>query len=256
MALLCIFAGAVPVQAQAYETKGEYRIHTLAQKKWLTAPEDGENYTNVYKIKVPSDGYIKVSVNSDKVTGRHANRVPAMLFTSYKVNADNAMDDYHVANFQPGTHFLALKKGTYYFYPGADNLKFKWEHHAVSHGSNYCMAKAETLASGKNRKVSFAYGYEFAKWYKVNLAKKQKIRLYARRLESKARYGRVYGPGIQAIIVNKYGKKIKTTEIDTNTQITGLLAKGTYYICLTRLRPDGKDEYYGDRLISLTMKKQ
>lgn len=116
---------------------------------------------------MPSDGYIKVTVNIDKVTSRHPNRAAAMLFTSYKVDADNAMDDYYIAGFYEGGHYLALKKGTYYFYANTDHLKFKWDLRTKSHGDNYCMSKAKTVTSGKEYRACFAYGYEYPKWFKI-----------------------------------------------------------------------------------------
>ena len=57
-------------------------------------------------------------------------------------------------------------------------------------------------------------------------------------------------------IVNKYGVRIRTTQLNSQQVITGTLPKGTYYICLSRSIPRDKDEYYGDRLISMTIKKQ
>ena len=254
--VLCMIAGFIPVNAQAYEKKGRYRIHTLSQKKWITAQEYNEKYLNIYKIKVPSDGYIKVTVNSDKCTGKHSSRVPAMLYTSYDIRSDHALDKYHIANFVPGKHYVALKKGTYYFYPGASKLKFKWEHHAVSHGSNSRMSRAKKLTSGKNKRVCFAYGHEYTKWYKIKLTKKKKIQVFARRMESKSRYGRIFGPGFEAMVVNSKGKKINTTKLNENMQITGLLPKGTYYISLKRFTSGGRVQYYGDRLISLTVSRK
>ena len=256
LAILCLFAGIVPVQAQAYEKKGIYKIHSMREDKWITSPkDDSDDYYHVYKFKIYSDGYIKVKVNIDKVTGRHVNRSCARLFTTYKIGEDNA-PDYYIASFYEGENYIAIKKGTYYFYPNAALLKFKYEHHSVSHGHNYCMEKAQKLTSGKNRREVFAYGYEFAKWYKITLSKPQKIEAYAERMESTSRYGRIYGPDISLMIVNKNGVPVKTTNLDYYTQITGILPKGTYYICVQRDRPAEKEEYYGSRLISLTVKRK
>lgn len=255
LAVLCIIAGFVPVQAQAYVKKGDYKIHTLSEDKWVTAPEDDEKYTNVYKIKVPSDGYIKVKVNIDKVKSRHPNRACARLFTTYKVNAEDA-PDYFIAGFYEGENCVALKKGTYYFCPIATSLKFKWEHHSKSHGSNYCMSKAKKVTSGNKYTACFQYGYEYPKWFKITLSKKQKIQVTAKRMESSSRYGRIGGPGFDVLIVNNKGIPVSITNDGYETKLTGLLAKGTYYICIQRRIPADQDEYYGDRLISLTVNKK
>ena len=49
LAVLCMIAGFIPVNAQAYEKKGHYRIYNLAQSKWVSNPDNGKNITNVYK---------------------------------------------------------------------------------------------------------------------------------------------------------------------------------------------------------------
>ena len=107
LAILCLFAGLVPVQAQAYEKKGQYKIHSLSEDKWVTSPQD-DDYYHVYKIKIPSDGYISVKVNIDKVTTRHPNRSCARLFTTYKVGEDNS-PDYFIAGFYEGENYMAIK---------------------------------------------------------------------------------------------------------------------------------------------------
>ena len=257
LAVLCIIAGLAPMKAQAYEKKGEYRIHSMSEGRWTTNPEEDPDYYNVYKFKISSDGYIKVKVNNDKVTSRRPARACVRLFKSYKVGADNAEDDYYIASFYTGEHYMAIKAGTYYFFATADYLKFKYEHTSVSHGSNYCMHKAKKVTSGKNYREVFAYGCEYTKWYKITLTKKQKIKTFAKRMESTSSgHGKIYGPGITQYILNSKGLKVKTTQLNAHQLITGTLPKGTYYICLSRKIPTEEDEYYGDRLISLTVKKQ
>ena len=254
LAVLCIIAGLVPMKAQAYEKKGEYKIHSISEGKWVTTSDD-DDYTNVYKFKIPSDGYIKVKVNSDKCTGRFHTKACAVIFTTYKVNSETR-EEYVIGSFLNGENYVAVKAGTYYFYSTHDNLKFKYEHTSVSHGSNYCMQKAKSLTSGKNYREVFAYGYEYTKWYKITLHKRQKIKTFARRMESQAPYGEIEGPGISLYLVNQYGVRIKTTTLNARQVITGTLPKGTYYICLTRKIPRSMNEYRGDRLISMTIKKQ
>ena len=123
-------------------------------------------------------------------------------------------------------------------------------------GSNDRMSRAETMTSGKTKRVYFAYGHEFKKWYKITLTKKQKIQVYARRMERKAYYAHVFGPGFQTTIVNSKGEKINTSKLTDFSQLTGLLPKDTYYICLKRLTPKTRREGYGDRLIHLNVTRK
>lgn len=256
LAILCIIAGLAPMKAQAYEKKGDYRIHSMSENSWKTIPDDDTDYYDVYRFKINSDGYIKVKVNNDNVTTRRPSRAAVRLYSTYKVGADNS-EDYFIASFYSGEHYLAIKAGTYYFYASADLLKFKYQHTEVSHGSNYCMHQAKKVSSGKNMREVFAYGREYTKWYKITLTKKQKIKTFVKRMEcTSSGHGKVYGPGIDHYIVNSKGLKVKTTKLNAHQLITGKLPKGTYYICVTRNIPTDEDEYYGDRLISLTVKKQ
>ena len=262
LAVLCMIAGFIPVNAQAYEKKGHYRIYNLAQSKWVSNPDNGKNITNVYKIRVPSDGYIKVSVttkyikNKSKALKRRFSKIPVMLYTWYNVDSDFAIDKYFIADFLSGESYMALKKGTYYFRPSCYGLRFKWEHAAVNPGSNDRMSRAETMTSGKTKRVYFAYSHEFTKWYKITLTKKHKIQVFARRMERRASYANVFGPGFQITVVNSKGKKINTTKSSEYTQLTRLLPKGTYYICLKRLTPKTRREGYGDRLIHLNVTRK
>jgi hypothetical protein len=85
--VLCMIAGFIPVNAQAYEKKGHYRIYNLAQSKWIEDPDNGNNIANVFKIRVPSDGYIKVSVSTKYIKSksraliRRFYKIPVALYT-------------------------------------------------------------------------------------------------------------------------------------------------------------------------------
>ena len=105
LAVLCMIAGFIPVNAQAYEKKGHYRIYNLAQSKWIKDPKTEGNITNVYRIRVPSDGYIKVSlmtkyINTKNVAIRRSfYKIPVGLYTWYNVHSDFAEDKYFVEDF-------------------------------------------------------------------------------------------------------------------------------------------------------------
>ena len=118
------------------------------------------------------------------------------------------------------------------------------------------MEKAKKLTSGKNMREVFAYGYEFTKWYKITLSKPQKIKTFVRTMESTSRYGRIYGPEVELSVIYKNGVKVKTTDLNYYSKITGTLPKGTYYICVKRNIPADDSEYYGGRLISLTVSRK
>lgn len=262
LVVLCMFIGFIPVNAQAYEKKGHYRIYNLAQNKWVTEQDNGKSITNVYRIRVPSDGYIKVSVTTkyikdkSKAIQRLSYKIPVRLYTWYNVDSDIADEKYYIGKFTSGESYVALKKGTYYFDPGMVGLRFRWEYAAVSGGSNDRMSRAVTMTSGKTKRVYFAYGHEFTKWYKITLTKKQKIQVYTRRMERDASWALIFGPGFQTTVVNSNGKKINTSKLTEFSQITGLLPKGTYYITLKRLTPKTRREGYGDRLIHLNVSRK
>ncbi len=242
LAILCLVAGFAPAQAEAATIKGSYRIHTIKQKKWYTSISS-EKYTDYYKFKVPSTGYIKLEVDTSKTTSHH--RAPRITIdTNY---ADGGIRTVDVFN---GTSCIALPKGTYYFYATHENTRFRYEFVKQSRTSNYCQAKAESLKAGKNKIVVFDYGYEFTKWYKVSLTKSKKIRIWA---APKDGYGD-YTP----IVIDKDGKIHDVTFLYANKSQTEVLPKGTYYILLSRdLQANRRHHknatgYYVERTVSFT----
>ena len=47
LTVLCIIAGLGPAKAQAYERKGQYKIHSIHEGKWVTEPKDDPDYIDL-----------------------------------------------------------------------------------------------------------------------------------------------------------------------------------------------------------------
>ena len=251
LAALCLVMSAMPVQTQASTIKGDYRIITLKQKKWVTDKYDGK-YFNVYKLKIPSDGYIRLYINrSDLSTARYRNHVGSVaIYTTW--NLENTTQ---LARFYEKTNFFAVSKGTYYV-DCNDVVKFKWDFQPMAHGKNTTMAKAEKMSAGKNRSVCFNAGYDQTpKWYKVKLTKSNRIRVFVKPRDWNSltlKQGGVRGPKVAVFILNSKGKKLNKFFVDRYVEQTSVLPKGTYYIRLERFKEEEKIEKYGSRVISFT----
>ncbi|MBQ6636752.1 MAG: hypothetical protein IJH81_10395 [Lachnospiraceae bacterium] len=243
LAILCLAAGFAPVQAEAATTiKGQYRLHTIEQKKWYTY-NYSEKYQDYYKFTVPSTGYIKLDQDTSKTTSHH-NAPRLSIETNYTEGGIRTMNVYD------DTSYIALPKGTYYIYASHDKMRFKYQFVKQSRTSNYCMAKAEALKAGKNKMLVFDYGYEFTKWYKVDLTKSKRIRIWA---ASKDGYG-----DFTPIVIDKDGEMYDVTFLYANKSQTEVLPKGTYYILLSRdLQANRRHHrnakgYYVERTVSFT----
>lgn len=242
IAILCLVAGFAPAQTEAATIKGNIRIHTIQQKKWYTVPES-EKYTDYYKFKVTSPGYIKIWQDVSKVSYRHT-------YPKLYVETDYSDKGEIIIRATESTKCLALPKGTYYFSGSHSNMRFKYEFVKQARTSNYCMAKAETIAAGKNKTLVFHYGYEFTKWYKVKLTKSKRIRIWA---ASNDGYG-----DFEPLVISSDGQKMDTSFLYANKCQTEVLPKGTYYILLSRdLEANRRHHryakgYYVERVVSYT----
>ena len=241
-AILCLVAGFAPAQTEAATIKGDCRIHTIQQKKWYTVP-DSEKYRDYYKFKVTEPGYIKIWQDVSKVSYRH-NYPRLNIETGY---GDNGVS---IIRASGDMKCFALPKGTYYFFGSHSGMRFKYEFVKQARTSNYCMAKAETVAAGKNKTLVFDYGYEFTKWYKVKLTKSKKIRIWA---ASKDGFG-----DFEPLVISSTGEKMDVSFLYANKCQTDLLPKGTYYILLPRdLEANSSHHryaqgYYVERVVSFT----
>lgn len=243
--LLCIalavvmMAGFVPMEAKAYEFKRQYHYTTLKQNVY-TAPKprvgvNGTIHTYYFKINVPADGYIKVQGKK---------RLDGVCI--YKTLKKEFRYEDTLSGYGGGgkISYHALRKGTYYLYVESDS-KIKWNFvnpKSYDQQKNYCRAKATTLAKGKKKTVFFNFKYDFPRWYKITLTKKQRITLSCKFLDSGS-YHYVITDSRWVDVDKDYKYNMFYCEyIDSQEkQKTRVLPKGTYYLFIER-DPDENHE--------------
>ena len=236
--LLCIalavvmMAGFVPMEAKAYEFKYQYHYTTLKQNVYAAPkPRVGVNgtiHTYYFKINVPADGYIKVQ-GKKRLDG-------VCIYKTLKkeFRYEDTLSEYGGGG---KISYHALRKGTYYLYVESDS-KIKWNFvnpKSYDQQKNYCRAKATTLAKGKKKTIFFNFKYDFPRWYKITLTKKQRITLSCSFLdEGDFHYEIVDSRGLDVddtynsfYYGNYYGGKKPKEK-------TGVLPKGTYYLFIER----------------------
>ncbi len=252
LCLLLIFTIAsafIPVQTEASTVKGQYKIYTLPQKKWVKSPVYSGDLQVVYKVKIKSTGYYKIEFDDSKVTTRHRrSHVGVQILKKYDDGAD------YLSWERPSegkTAYGVLPKGTYYLYSNHSELRFKYQFIKKSKPSNTKKSKAKTLKRGVNKTVLFPCKTSYPLWFKVKINSRHKIRVFAK---DKAL---ITDPIVQ--VYDSKGKLVNTTAISDTKCQTAAVPKGTYYIKL--IRPTGFDDhrfryagegYYKGRAISLT----
>ena len=149
-----------------------YSVRTLSAGTIVSGKQEVVNYdTNkrthiIYKITTPKNGYITVTnyKGSDNT-----------LYV-YKTLADAKADKYtkRVDTTYKKTKSIPLAAGTYYIRPSYGAFKFKYTFKSCAiDTTNFCRAKATTLAKGKTVTVCAPKGYAYYRWYKINLTTKK-----------------------------------------------------------------------------------
>ena len=241
--LLCIIlslvmmAGVVPMKVNAYSFKEEYVITSLKQNTYVSKKSDEARdwviYRQLYKIKVPADGYIKIQSNNNLDSVHIFKKLDKNKGLDSNVGSYVGKDHRSIGK----TYYQALRKGTYYLHIEG-NHKIKWNlvnPKNYDQQKNYCRAKAMTLPKGKKKTVFFNYRYDFPRWYKITLTKKQRITLNCTFLdEGEFHYEIVDSRGLDVddtynsfYYANYYGGKKPKDK-------TKVLPKGTYYLFIER----------------------
>jgi hypothetical protein len=208
---LLVMACSMTTQAA---TKTVTKVTTLKQNTWSAKKYSDYSYsaktgTGTYtyymnKIVIPADGYISVSGTANADTY-------IRLYTSTKAAYDGSVR-------ATMNSITAIDKGTYYVY-GDKNFSFKYTFTKAVNSTNYCIAKATTLASGKKVTVCNTSSYFYDRWYKVVLKKKQQINLYVST-----------GDGSNIKIVSSKLDEYDMAHDGNHYYTQATLAKGTYYI--------------------------
>jgi hypothetical protein len=208
------------------EAKDIYNTSTLKQNTWKKIKSVSYSYKNdedyfdyyYYKITVPSNGYIKFDIS-----GKSSYNIEIVRKLS-----KNTYD--HCAWFDDDSKpfYIALPKGTYYLHNshGDNEPKVRWSFVKASNPTNYCRAKAKTLASNKKETIVFNDGYEYDRWYKITLKKKQPITAYYSCLDY-----RISPTSPYFSVYTAKGERINCPEFESGKSFkTPIQNKGTYYI--------------------------
>lgn len=225
-----LFAGFVPMRTEAYSEEYAYKVTTLKQNTYVTAEGYSETYnydTDVnsgtyylYKITVPANGFITLQ------TTNSSNDLS--IYKGYKKN-QRLSDEYELAWLDDcKTYYRVMSKGVYYIY-ASKGTRFKWKFTKASNSTNYCRARAKTLAAKKKLKVVINHRYECDRWYRVVLKKKKTITVNFNVLDEEE---------MEFDIYNSKGSHIDCPLLSGTRYRTARLPKGKYFI---RVRGGGQD---------------
>lgn len=253
-----ILSGMSPVSALAADGNTYvYKIASLAKDTWVTSSSalastlNGTNlrYTyGFYKISVPAGVYTKIdikAVNDYKVESWEVTGAIYKTIKNKKVSIDHKDNNSGLVARISGDkrHLYFLKKGVYYIY-ASRGMKIRWSYTKPSVPGNFCRAKAIKVNFGEKKLVFTNYGYEFDRWFKIDLPSKRSINISVQNLLDDT-------IAVQAILVYRSnGKyigqmKMKNTGKPRVLQYdTSAYPKGTYYLQVSRLPHSTETESY------------
>lgn len=219
-----ITVGFVPLPAQAYTQKYNYKVTTLKQKKWVTAKGTSLNYNSakdtwtdtyyLYKISVPANSFIRIdSKNKSNWIWIHKS------FNNKKSLSDQDEYTYFHDNI---VYRCALPKGTFYIC-AEEGTTFKWQSATTKNPTNFCRSRSARLKAGYKKWEVFNYGYEFDRWYRISLSARKSITLTMNQIDSDY-------DGVDFLIYNSRGYKVECNALNSTNYRTTVLPKGTYYL--------------------------
>lgn len=179
-----------------------------------------------YRIVIPEDGYIKISIYKD--TG-------APFVYIRKKNDNNNIRHITRSDISAGSNILPLSKGTYYLNCDEDETVFGYTYTKVSFTANYCRKKAALLKKGATVSICQTPKRNYSRWYKIRLTKKQSISFNS----SAGNLIRIYNSKLKSLDIEHAGSQ--STRYFTQEK----LPKGTYYIFVERAYPGSYSSYEG-----------
>ena len=192
----------------------------LNQNKEVTQKADKKKkkkyYSYYYKLSVPGDGFITLSLQKGKKTGNR------LSYGLYKKPGDirpiysNSIAVKGKADIQ-----IPMGKGIIYLRTTIGS-KVKWKFTKVTPPSNYAPDTAMSLKKGKKVTISQTPQNSYDRWFKVTLTKKQRITFWA----EAENLVDVYNEDMEKCDVERAGSQsLKYYTSDS-------LKAGTYYLCM------------------------
>ena len=242
---IVLMTGVLPMRAAAGRSfsRIDYVVTTMKQNTYVTRKDDTVSnnvlHMYVYKITVPSNGMIRIQGNK-KGFGAKAYK---------KINKNKGLGEQTpFCKWEGGNEkigYMPVRKGTYYLaVSSADgaNPRFKWSFinsKNYDQQKNYCRSKAVALAKGKKKTVFFNFNYDFPRWYKITLTKKQRITLSITFMDDCAfDYDIIDSRGIDIDGEHNSFYYANYDWLNPPNAKTRVLPKGTYYLRIRRNEDD------------------
>ncbi len=245
----------------AYKNAGTLQLKTWSALKQMTSDNKAVGATqtyHVFKLTVPSDGYLKIE-QKPKDTPWTTAKIYSNIYVYKKFpkNGSSPIGDqlYDTAFASEESRYVPVLKGTYYI-SSSDAATIRITHtKAQVRNDNYCRALAKTIKSKQKVTIVDLEGYETDRWYKINLTKDKKITIT---LKTLGIHQTTQGDNLNRGDFRLYnsGKTIQkiTPKGDYKTFTTEKLPKGTYYLRIYFGAGSNNDIQERERIRTLTWK--
>ena len=192
-----------------------------------------------YKLSVPGEGVLTVSVTWNAKADRASASGSFYVLNSKKKEFDSY--NYYLSNYvykdaKTKSANLAVSKGTYYIQArnisksNGGKIQLKYSFKAISQPSNYCIGKAISLPAGKTVKMYQTQKYSFDRWFTIKLSKNKVVSF------AKTGNGSIELFDSDGDHVETAYNSSKSTSDKYVYESKNVLAKGTYYVCMTNYK--------------------
>lgn len=246
LAAAMVLAMCVPSYA-AYTQVYKTNIIDLPQKQVVRAQAYRSEYSDktdtstdtfdMYRIKIPGDGYVKLSTGGGYVS----------VFKKFAKNADIDLQEPLMYIGGSATNYLVLPKGTYYLHANG-SMKLRWSFTAKEAATNYCRANAKGLAANKDKTCIFPYSREQSQYYKIKVPAKRLCTFTLTRMDTE-----LATDAVDFVVLDGKGKLVAQPASGAVT-CKKTLPAGTYYIKVFRNHDVSADDYYTGRLAKIGWK--
>lgn len=197
----------------------------LKKTKYKKVKKGYDKYFYFYKMSNPGEGYITLSFQKEKNSNECDIEVLRKRGGKYHfTGVGNLMFRFPIK----GPVIIPVSKGNLYLRSWTD-IKVKWKYTKIEQPSNYLPEKAISLKKGKKVKICQTPDYNFNRWFKIKLTKKQAITIVGDSVE-------VFDENFLSYDTHDVGEfdDYSTDPWSKYTQVTDdKLEPGTYYLCST-----------------------
>jgi len=153
-----------------------YKVAALKLNQWYALQDYSDNMT-IYRLRVTGETVVTLSWNSVKTADNYGS-----ISVYREKTCDDSIAYCDVTETSSGSNAFVFYSGTYYIRmyneKKTGKAKITTQKASAINKTNYCIGKAIALKAGKKVKIAQTKRFNYDRWYKFKVTKKQVISFY------------------------------------------------------------------------------